>query len=225
MSRKPPTGRRAVIIGNGPSVDGVPPAAWAAAQRAGWLLIGTNRALAFPALAGVGLDAMVMHDTPADLFADPSLAHLYHEEHWRPFVGWRVGPAAQRVAVCDEYARYSRRWEAVEQRDANGEAALLGGSTPAMACNWAFHRGARRIALIGCEYAGGGYASMRHPFGGARTSGATYAGAVEDCIERQFAMAVQGVECSGGRFVNCSPGAVLRSVPLATWKDFVTDAT
>lgn len=222
MTRQPPEGRRAVIVGNGPSADALPPAALAEAQENGWLLIGTNRVLVFEALLWTPWDAIIIHDTHADLWKDPEVGHLYHELHWKRSEAWRVGPAAQRTTECDEYVRFSIYWRAESEWDSDDERACLGGQSPVLAANWAFLQGVREVALIGCEYSGGGLARMVPPFGGQPTAGPRYDGTPpEACIEKQFERALLGFRAGGGRMVNCSPGTLLESVPFEPWDEVV----
>ena len=202
-------------MANGSSVDAMPPAFWRAVRRGGCMLVGTNRALAFEALRDVTLDAMVVRDRYDRLWADQALCCRYHDELWKPFAGWKVGPAAMRVAHCDEFVRFAGPWQPRRIEDDNDEAAVLAQSTVAlMAANWAWLCGAREILLIGVDYCGP-HARMFAPYGAADTGNtAQYARPVPACIERQFRRAVEAVEALGGRMVNLSPATALRAVPV-----------
>lgn len=209
-----------MIVANGSSVDAMPPAFWRAARRAGCMLVGTNRALAFASLQGVTLDAMVLRDRYDRLWADADVCCRYHDELWKPFAGWKVGPATMRVAHCDEFVRFAGPWQPRRVPDENGEAAVMAQSTVAlMAANWAWLCGAREIFLVGVDY-GGPHARMLGPYGAADTGNTaqyTCGGASRPaprCIERQFAEAVSAVEALGGRMVNLSATTRLRAVPV-----------
>ena len=218
-TRQPPSGAAALIIANGPSVDAVPADLWPRLRsRRGLLLIGTNRALAFAALQTVPLDAMVIRDTYRSLWHDQRWGCLYHERLWKPFAGWKVGPADRRVTHCDQFLRFAERWQARPRLDENGEAAVVAASTVClMAANWAFLRGCRRIYFLGLDYRGQ-HPRMVEPFDQAAVGWqGQYDQPPPPRIEDQFAAAADAVARLGGRLRNLSPGSRLKAVPSATW--------
>lgn len=216
MNRVPPTGRRAVIVGNGPSVDLVPPAAWGALHDRGWLLVGTNRALVFSALQGVSLDAMILRDGYRDLWLDKTVAWNYHQRFWKPFTGWKAGPANDRVSACDEFLRFEPGWQYESVRDANRERAVMRQSSVVlMAANWAWLCGVRYIAFLGVDYTGGDCAAMIPGYAVSTGWEGRYAKMVPEAVERQFSAAVSAVTAGGGSMANLSRGTHLKAVPTA----------
>lgn len=219
MRRSAPTGRRAVIVGNGSSVDRLPSAAWREFQAGGeCIIVGTNRALCFEALRDVRLDAMVIRDRCRNLWYPQDWGIRYEQEQWNPAECWKVGK--DRTVNCDEFVRFEPAWQDVRVLDENREAAvLLQNSVVLMAANWAWLQGARELLLVGVDYCGR-HARMIPPYCDAAMSWqGHYDRPVAESVEREFASAVASVESLGGAMVNISHGTKLRAVPKATWKD------
>jgi len=218
VSRRAPRQGRAVIVGNGSSVDVMPPAFWRDCARDDVMLIGTNRALCFAALAGVVLDVLVIRDTYRNLWHDQRIGAMYHDELWKPAPAWKVGPADRRVTHCDEFVRQVGEWQFQPATDANGELAVMKNSSVVlMAANWATLHGAREIALVGVDYRGR-HATMIDPYN-AQSPGweGQYDKPIHASIERQFTAAVTAIESQGGQLVNHSPNTRLQAVPTADW--------
>jgi len=218
--RSPPAAGRAVVVGNGPSVDAMPPEFWRTCQgRADTVLVGTNRALCLKALRDVRLDVLVIRDNYRNLWHEPRWGALYHEQLWKPAGAWKVGSTCSRMTHCDEYVRLADGWQAKRQLDANGEAAVMLQTTVAlMAANYAWLQGAREIFLIGVDYHGP-HAEMIEPY--ARQSPgweSQYDRSVPDRVEQQFSVAAGAIAEAGGAIANLSPDTKLRAVPTATWK-------
>lgn len=214
----PPTGKRAVVIANGPSVDDMPPAFWSGCRRKGVLLIGTNRALAFEALQGVPLDALVIRDTYRDLWSDNKWGVEYHERLWKPCPAWKVGPAEMRVTHCDEFVLQVPRpdeWQFERVVDHNREAAVMrNASVVIMAANWAWIQGVRDIQLVGVDYYGK-HAAMIAPWGSKQSAGSgQYDKPIPGVIEKQFFVMVKAIESRGGSIVNLSKDTKLKAVPI-----------
>jgi hypothetical protein len=211
---------RAVIVGNGSSVDAMPPAFWRACQQPGTVLVGTNRVLCFRRLQDVAFDALVIRDTYRNLWHDQAVGIRYHEELWKPAACWKVGPADRRVTHCDEFVRFAPGWQHRRVVDANGEAAvMMQSSVVLMAANWAWLEGARELYLIGVDYCGP-HAEMIEPYGG-RSVGweGQYDKPVPEAIVRQFGQAVSAVRRLGGRILNLSANSSLQAVPPADWHE------
>ena len=223
MQRTPPTGTRAVIIGNGPSVDVISPTFWREAQEdTSCLLVGTNRALCLVALQGVRLDAVVLRDTYRGFWQDQQLCCRYHNELWKPAACWRVGPAASRVTFCDEFVRTAPGWQYEIVRDKNDEYAVMTQSTVVLfAAGWAWLHGCRDIGLVGFDYRPG-RPKMLEPYESTpqRWLG-QYEKPVPDYIERQCKRSRAAVESHGGRLVNLSSGSLVRGLPLCSTTDFL----
>jgi hypothetical protein len=219
MRRSAPTGRRAVIVGNGSSVDRLPSAAWGMFQAdEECIVVGTNRALCFEALRDIRLDAMVIRDRCRNLWYPQDWGIRYEQELWNPTESWKVGK--DRTVNCDEFVRFVPTWQDVRVLDENREAAvLLQNSVVLMAANWAWLQGARELLLVGVDYCGR-HARMIPPFRDAPMSWrGHYDRPVAESIEREFASAVASVESLGGTMVNISESTKLKAVPKATWKD------
>lgn len=213
----PPGAPRAVIVGNGPSVDEMGPAFWRCVARdADCMLIGTNRALCLHATQNVRWDALVIRDAYRDLWRDVRWGARYHDELWKPHPAWKVGPAGERVTHCDEFLRFEGPWRTRRETDRNGEAVVMSNpSVVLMAANWAWLAGARLIELVGVDYTGR-YAQMIEPYQSQSPPwSGLYEAPVPAGIERQFAAAVAAVASAGGEMVNLSPGTKLRAVATA----------
>jgi len=224
MQPTPPTGRRAVIVANGSSVDAMPPAFWRACRGPDTMLIGTNRALCFQSLQPAAFDALVIRDTYRNLWHDQAVGIRYHEELWKPAACWKVGPAHARYTQCDEFVRFVDEWQHERILDANREAAVMRQSSVVlMAANWAWLQGAREIFLVGVDYHGR-HAAMTAPYKKSTGWEGLYDKPVPDAIERQFSLAVRAVDSLAGKILNLSPGTRLRAVPAADWKRAVTTA-
>lgn len=223
MAKNPLTGRRAVIIGNGESVDHLPPAAWQLfASDPGCLLIGTNRALVFVSLEDVQLDAMVLRDRCRNLWYPQEWGTRYDFEVWRPWPGWKVG--RDRTARVDEFVKLAKDevWQMDGVRDEDGDRAVMKQSTVIlMAANWAWHQGVRDFALVGVDYTGT-CAKMLPPYDKAPMSWqGQYDKPVRKHIRRQFARAVDGIRAAGGTIVNLSEGTKLEAVPVVGWREHI----
>ncbi|MBL7133523.1 MAG: hypothetical protein ISS78_05445 [Phycisphaerae bacterium] len=216
--RQAPRQGRAVIVGNGSSVDAMPPAFWRDCGRHDVMLIGTNRVLCFASPAGAAFDVLVIRDTYRNLWHDQRIGARYHDELWKPHAAWKVGPADRRVTHCDQFVRQAGEWQFESAPDANGEIAVMKNSSVVlMAANWAYLQGAREIALVGVDYHGR-HATMVDPYG-AQSPGweGQYDRPVHESIERQFAAAVAAIQSQGGRMVNLSPNTRLGAVPKVEW--------
>lgn len=220
MQRTPPTGRRAVIVGNGSSVDAIPPGFWGGAHsEPGCMLIGTNRALCLTSLQSVRLDVMVIRDRCGALWIEPRLGWEYHKHLWQSATCWKVGPAECRVTHCDEFVRQVAGWQYERTLDENREAAvLLNHSVVLMAANWAWLQGVRDIALVGVDYGPGPegqlHAAMIPPWDDAPRRGQeVYRKTIPPYVILQFREVSEAVASAGGRIVNVSPGTRLKSVP------------
>jgi len=217
---EPPPAARALIVGNGPSVDEVGPAFWRRVDAAAdIMLVGTNRALCLRATRGVRWDALVIRDAYRDLWRDPALGARYHDQLWKPHPAWKVGPAAERVTHCDEFLRFEGPWRHTIERDANDEAAVMANpSVVLMAGNWAWLRGARELLLVGVDYRGG-HARMLPPFDRVEAAPAgRYDGPVPERITRAFRAARDAVKAAGGRMLNLSPRSRLTCIARRQWK-------
>ena len=228
MQRTPPTGRRAVIVGNGPSVDAMPSGFWTGAQsNPDCMLIGTNRALCIIALQGVRFAAMCIRDRYTQLWVDQQLGWQYHADFWKPFTGWKVGPAFARHAHCDEFVRMSGPWQHERVIDHNREAVVMANhSVVLMAANWAWLQGARDIALVGVDYGPGPdgqlHAAMPSPWGQAGRRGQeVYKKQIPDCTVLECRNAAAAVAAAGGRIVNVSPGTRLKAVPTCDAMEWI----
>ena len=209
-------------MGNGPSVDAMPPGFWRGCQEDdALLLVGTNRALCIIALQGVRFDALAIRDTYRALWVGKELGCQYHEQLWRPYDCWKVGPAFCRVTHCNEFVRQAGPWQHTRVVDRNREAVVMRNhSVVLMAANWAWLQGARDIAFAGVDYCPGPegqlHAAMLAPWGQAGRRGQdAYAKQIPDCTVRECREAVAAVSAAGGRLVNVSPGTRLEAVPCA----------
>lgn len=226
MIPEPPTGRRAVIIGNGESVDHLPPAAWRLFESdPDCLLVGTNRALVFASLADVKLDAMVLRDRCRNLWYPQEWGTRYDFEVWRPWPGWKVG--RDRTARVDEFVKLTKdeTWQVDDARDLDGDRAVMKQDTVIlMAANWAWLQGARDFALIGVDYTGT-CAKMLPPYDKAPMSWqGQYDKPVPKWIKRQFTLALLGISEAGGSMVNLSPLTQLEAVPYQDWNEWCCQA-
>ncbi len=203
-----PSGTKAVIIGNGPSVDVMPPEFW----TQDCLYIGTNRALVFPSLSNVRLDAIVIRDCWSSLFSTMEISRRFHYEIWCPAKMYKVGPAPERNTDCHEFMRQEPGWQFDRNRDkASGESAIMRNSSVViMACNVAWHWGVRDFQLIGVDYHGG-MAEMGPPFNVSTGYDARYTKPIRDGVESQFAKMRAAIETEG-TIVNHSPGTNLKAI-------------
>ena len=214
------TGKFAVIVANGSSVDNMPEEFWSRCARGDVFLVGTNRALCFCALQGVRFDAMVIRDTYRDLWSDQRFGEMYHRDFWKTADCWKVGPSDRRVTHCDQFVGQAPGWQDRPISDRNGELAVMKNSSVAiLAANWAWLQGARTIGLIGVDYHGA-HASMIEPFAGVSPGWeGQYDKPISVGIERQFARAVAGVESGGGVLRNFSPRSGLVAVEPSDWRE------
>jgi len=218
MIPEPPTGRRAVIIGNGETVDLLPPATWRLFEAdPDCLLIGTNRALVFSSLVDVKLDVMVLRDRCRNLWFPQEWGSRYDHEVWRPWPGWKVG--RDRTARVDEFVKLAEAetWQTDGTRDVDGDRAVMKQDTVIlMAANWAWHQGARDFALIGVDYTGT-CAKMLPPYDKAPMSWqGQYEKPVPKWITRQFTKALNTIRTLGGSMINLSAESKLKAVPYGT---------
>lgn len=203
-----PSGTRAVIIGNGGSVDVMPPEFW----EMDCLYIGTNRALVLSSLANVRLDAVILRDTYRNQWADSAVGWLYHREHWKPSEAYKVGPSFARYAHCDEFVRQEDGWQFDENIDHNRERAVMrNGSVIIMACNMAFHWGVREFFITGIDYRGK-HAEMIDGYNVNTGNAWQYDKPVDPIIEKQFRIMRESIESVGGRVWNCSPESKLKAL-------------
>lgn len=217
--RQPPTGRVALVLGNGPSIDAMPRSFWPALRRIdGLLVVGTNRCLAFAALRRVKLDALVIRDTYRNLWHDQRWGIRYHEALWKPHPAWKVGPADRRVTHCDQFLRFEGPWQERIVLDENNEAAVLANSSVClMAANWAFLRGCRRIYFLGLDYQPGRLKMIR-PYDRAEDGWqGRYDHPPPPRVEEQFAAAARAVKDLGGHMWNLSPRTQLQAVTPTHW--------
>ena len=218
--KAPPGAPRAVIVGNGPSVDEMGPAFWRRVDAdPDILLVGTNRALCLRATRNVRWDALLIRDAYRDLWLDVTWGARYHDQLWKPHPAWKVGPAAERVTHCDEFLRFDGPWRYNLEVDANGEAVVMANpSVVLMAANWAWLHGARELLLVGVDYRGG-YARMLPPFDRADIGAAgQYDGPVPGRVARRFLHARQAVRAAGGTMLNLSPRSRLACVARRQWR-------
>jgi len=213
-NRQRPTGQVALVLGNGPSIDSVPPTFWSALRRVpDLLMVGTNRCLAFAALRCMTLHAVVIRDTYRNLWHDPRWGIRYHEELWKPCPAWKVGPADRRVTHCDQFLRFEGSWQERPVLDANREAAVLANSSVClMAANWAFFQGCRRIYFLGLDYHSG-HPRMVSPYDRAEEGWqGQYDRPPPERVEEQFAAAARALRRLGGHLWNLSPRSRLQAV-------------
>jgi len=205
-----------VVIGNGGSVDLMPPEFW---EQDGCLYVGTNRAPCIIALRGVRLDAVVIRDCWSSMFGDMKVSRKFNWDVWQPYDAYKVGPAEQRHTLCDEFVRQLPGWQFAENRDkANNEAAVMANcSVVIMACNVAWHWGARDFQVTGLDYHGD-MAAMFPPFDASTGYDARYAKPVPQVVERQFGEMRQAIETGYGSIVNCSPGTKLEALEKGRWR-------
>jgi len=219
--KQPPSGSRAVIVGNGPSVDAMSPAFWRRmGDEADTLLVGTNRVLCFAALQGVRWDALVMRDVYRDLWRRGEIGNRYHDELWKHSPAWRVGAAQDRATWCHEFVRFADGWQLEPDPDHNREAAVMRQTTVVlMAANWAWHHGVRHFVLVGVDYHGG-HAAMIPPYGKAKIAWrAQYPADASDGVAEQFQAAKAAIVGAGGSIVNLSPGTRLGAIPMMAWEE------
>ena len=210
----PPTGTHAVIIGNGSSVDVMPPEFW----EQDCLYIGTNRALVLSSLSNARLDAVVIRDTYRNQWADPDVGWWYHRNFWKPSKAYKVGPAFDRGAWCDEYVTQADGWQFEPTRDINREMAVMrNGSVIIMACNLAFHWGVRDFQLIGVDYSGP-HAKMLEGYDVNTGNAWLYDKPVHPTVEKQFSVMKHAIESVGGSIVNHSPGSKLEAIGATKWQ-------
>lgn len=218
----PPTGKTAVVVGNGPSADAIPSQFWLDIQAdPACLLIGTNRALVMKCMQDMRINVMVIRDHCRNLFGQADYGSHYHKEYWEKFVGWKIGPAHQRYTACDEFLRFEAGWQHERKLDANYEAAvLLQNTVVLMAANWAWQQGCHDIILIGVDYGrgpdGSGHAKLISPWDKfmPATDAAQYGQPVPANLELAFHQANLEIIKEGGTLLNCSPYTRLASVAL-----------
>ena len=213
MPDRPTITRPCIIVGNGGSVDEVPPEFWH--QYATY--IGTNRCLVLAATQDVQWTAIVMRDNYRTMWGEKNVGWQYHTIHWKPSPAYKVGASHDRSVHCDEYVKQTPQWQAEPTFTRDREMCVMkNASVVLMAINWAWLCGARDIRLIGVDYRPPHHARMIEPWAsGALHNIGHYDRPVPASIERQFAEAVAGVEAGGGTLVNLSPGTKLRAVPCA----------
>lgn len=205
-----PSGTKAVIIGNGASVDLMPPEFW----QQDCLYIGTNRALVLSSLANVRLDAVVIRDSYRHMWDDTAVGWQYHRDFWKPCTAYKVGTAYDRGSWCDEYVTQRDGWQFEENRDENREAAVMcNGSVVIMACNMAFHWGVREFQITGIDYQGK-HAEMMDGYDVNTGNGYVYNKPVHPSVEKQFRAMREAIESVGGSCLNCSPGSKLKALEL-----------
>ena len=218
--KEAPTGCRAVIVGNGSSVDAMPPAFW---RMPGWAYIGTNRCLAFEATQGLRWDAAIIRDRYACLWTDKQLAARYHDELWKPNPAFKVGPADRRVTHCDEFVRQVPGWQHESAYDHNRERGVMkNASVTIMALNWAWLQGFRELVLVGVDYQAG-MAALVDPYTiTARGNEKIYQkGQCSKGVARQFAEAVAAIESHGGSIVNLSPESLVTQVRRQSHENWI----
>ncbi len=207
-----------MIIGNGSSVDLMPPEFW----QQDLLNIGTNRALCITALQGVRLDAVVIRDCWSCLWKDQKVARRFNWKVWQPADVYKVGPAEMRWTQANEYVRQVKGWRYEEERDHNNEAAVMkNGSVVLMACNVAWHWGVREFVLTGVDYQGR-HARMLDGFNVDTGHGDYYDKPAPPMVERQFGEMRAAIEAGGGSIVNVSPGTKLDALEKKTWTHLTT---
>jgi hypothetical protein len=207
-----------VIVGNGGSVDAMPPDFW---HQPGVSYVGTNRCLALAACQTVEWSALVMRDSYRGMFRMGSKTEggwRYHEQLWKPATAWKVGSSSDRGVWSDEFVRPDKGWQAEWNFDlGNREAAVMKNSSVVlMAANWAWLCGARRLYLIGVDYRMPHHGKMIEPWCRLpQGNDKQYERPVPGGTEKQFAKAVAAVDSLGGVMVNLSPGTALKAVPMA----------
>lgn len=181
------------------------------------MYIGTNRALCMTSMQGVRLDAMIIRDTYRSLWHKLEIGWQYHEDYWKPYKGYKVGPSDRRTVHCDEFVRQVPGWQYEEDRDHNNEAAIARNvSVVIMASNVAWLWGVRDFQLVGVDYCGG-MARMEGMYNVSTGHDARYSRPVPPSIEIAFRHMREAIE-KGGSVVNCSPGTKLEAVEKMEWK-------
>jgi len=211
MIARPTITTPAIIVGNGPSVDEMPPEFW----QQGAAYIGTNRCLVLAACQDVPWRAIVMRDSYRSMWGQQDIGWRYHQQCWIPAAAYKVGSASDRGPHCDEYVKQTASWHAELSFTRDGEMQVMKNSSVVlMATNWAWLCGARDIRLIGVDYRMPHHARMIEPWASEPMGRkGNYERPVPTGIERQFADAVAGIHAGGGTIVNCSPGTKLQAVP------------
>ncbi|MCE5277192.1 MAG: hypothetical protein ABFD92_16815 [Planctomycetaceae bacterium] len=218
--KRPTSCLRAVVIGNGSSVDALPPEAWRVLDVRGPLWrIGTNRALVFSALANVRLDVLVLRDRPRRFWLDQRWGSLYEQQFVIPFSrsgGWVVGH--DRTAYADEHVCFAKDWQSSCPESPDGLWVMHNSSAVLMAVNWAWLCGCRDIAMIGVDYCGPHAAMIERWSGAEMAYQGLYDKPVPPHIEKDFAFAANAITDEGGRLVNLSAKSALKAVEPMDWQ-------
>lgn len=204
-----------MVVGNGPSVAALPPAAWADFKQQGKLIVGTNRVLAVACLQSVQWDALVMRDCYRQLWANQDVGWRYDRELWQHHPAWRVGPAEDRASHCDEFVLQVPGWQPRDVRVGGESCVMANASVVIMACNWAWLCGVRHFELIGVDYAEPRPLEWIKGYGFPQSRAGRYDSNPPASIERQFAALREGIGAGGGTIVNLSAGSRLKAIPNA----------
>lgn len=209
---------KAVIFGNGPSLDHMPQAFWSACKSENLLLAGSNRALVLRSCQDLDWDVLFLRDPYRRLWLDQRLGEAYHETLWKPCPVWKVAPASNRSTWCDEYMQPGPAW-------ADDDA---GRRTPAsvvlLAAQWLWQRGIRHLFLVGVDYRGG-HAQMREPFNAPTRGKAGCRDEMFDRVFEQFRRATAYIQSEGGSLRNLSPHSALPYVPALAIESFLEECS
>ncbi|MFP4354057.1 MAG: hypothetical protein ACLFUJ_02950 [Phycisphaerae bacterium] len=209
----------ALIVGNGPSVEQLASRKRSRPEADDVLVVGVNRVLALAATWDLRFDALLIRDTWRRLWDRPDLARRYHQL-WQAHPAWKIGPADRRITRCDQFVRFADGWQDRVRADSNGETAVIQAPSAVLAAaNWAWLQGARRLLLVGVDYAGG-YPRRLAPYDEQTPgSAAQYDKPVREDIERAFAQARSAIEQAGGSIWNLSPESRLKALARCDWSE------
>ena len=207
---------RAVIVGNGSSVDAMPPEFW---DQSHVSFIGTNRVLVARALSHVRWDALVIRDSYRELWVNQDHGWHYHRDHWKPATAYKVGPFEDKCTHCNEYVRQVDGWQGEDKRDEDGNRlTMLNTSVVIMAINWAWLMGCREFCLVGVDYCGSHFEMEGKYQIEPRRGQLCYEKRVPERIEKEFREVHSAIYQDGGLIWNSSPGSKLRAITPMAWR-------
>jgi hypothetical protein len=106
-------------------------------------------------------------------------------------------------------------WPTRSTRDETGDLTVTDApSVVLQAISWALLKGLSGIRLLGVDYRGG-HARMLPPFNAPTRGSGGCAAAAFDRVARQFALAAELIEATGGSLRNLSPQSALTTVASA----------
>jgi hypothetical protein len=204
--------RCAVILGNGPSLDRMPPDLPCRLNQPDVFLIGTNRALVIRSCASLNFDALVIRDSHRQLWFDQRLGEAYNDRYWQRTSAWTVGANRLRCPRCDEYLRMRPGWQTRPRASETGDLIVTDApSVVLQAVNRAMLRGLGHIRLLGVDYYGG-HAQMLPPFNAPTRGSRGCPAAAFEHVAEQFAVAAGHLEADAGSLRNLSPCTALPTV-------------